>query len=271
MNTRLAVRCSRQKEITSRLLRARGVPAPENTYFHGDDLDRAWAWAEPVLPVVVKPHNGSQGDAVYVNITERAAFDRAFVAVAQRFGGVLIEVFCRGVEHRVTTVDGEIVAVTKRVPAHVVGDGHATVETLVDRKNELRKSSRNRIHKMLTLDDTSVAHLAESGLSPTSVPEAGQQVFLRGTSNISSGGDAMDATDELQPDEAEVVRLATRALPGVRLAGFDVLLPRDDGHDGVCILETNLAPMISMHHFPWHGKPREPAARILDAMFPLTV
>src|SRR5690554_1949856 len=52
-NHRLAQRCTRLKEITSRLLRSKGFPAPENVVFSTKDLERAWSWAQPILPVVL--------------------------------------------------------------------------------------------------------------------------------------------------------------------------------------------------------------------------
>ncbi|NDL57422.1 hypothetical protein [Phytoactinopolyspora mesophila] len=267
LNHRLVTRCATQKEITSRLLRARGLPAPENAYFGADDIERAWAWAEPVLPVVVKPSDLSKGDAVHVDIKDRGAFEGAFNVVVRRSGGALIEVLGRGVEHRITTIDGEIAAATKRLPAHVVGDGITTIEGLVALKNQQRESSGNPVHKLLKLDAVAIEQMTRQGLTSTSVPESGVHVALRATSNVSTGGDAVDATDDLRPDEAEIVRQAARAIPGLRIAGFDVLLPRGSESSGPSIIEVNTAPMISMHHYPWTGQPRDVADRILDAMF----
>lgn len=271
LNVPLAVRCARQKEVASRLLLARGVPAVENAYFGPGDLKRAWAWAEPVLPVVVKPSDKSHGLGVHVEITDRDRFEAAFTSVCEEFGGTLVEIFVRGVEHRVTTVDGEVVAAARRVPAHVVGNGQETIAELVATKNRSRGPRQSPIHKRLQMDDLATAELGKQGLTADSVPTDGRQVFLRATSNISTGGDAVDATDELLREEADVVRRAATAIPGVRLAGFDVMLPRAAQHEEIRIVEVNLAPMISMHHYPWVGRPRNVAVRVLEAMFPRLV
>ncbi|RJN31066.1 hypothetical protein D3250_09340 [Nesterenkonia natronophila] len=102
------------------------------------------------------------------------------------------------------------------------------------------------------------------------MPADGQKVYLRKTSNLHTGGDAVDATDELSPDEREFVVRAARAIPGLRVAGIDVLLPRRETDEAPAILEVNPFPMISMHHFPAAGRPRDVAGPIVRAMFPST-
>lgn len=69
-----------------------------------------------------------------------------------------------------------------------------------------------------------------------------------------------------------MIERAARSISGLRVAGFDVLLPRGKQIEGVkaSILEINANPMISMHHFPWEGSPRDVATAVLDSMFPKT-
>lgn len=100
------------------------------------------------------------------------------------------------------------------------------------------------------------------------VPDPGQVVYLRATSNIHTGGDAVEATDELTTKEAGFVQRAARVFTGLRVGGFDVLLPRGGRGVEPCVLEINATPMISMHHFPSIGRPRDAAGRLVEAMFP---
>ena len=41
---------------------------------------------------------------------------------------IIIENYVTGFDHRMLVVNGELVAVSKRVPGHVVGDGEKTIE-----------------------------------------------------------------------------------------------------------------------------------------------
>jgi cyanophycin synthetase len=267
-NTELAKRCVRNKDVTARLLRTKNVAAPESCFFSTGDTERAWAWSEAVLPVVVKPSNSTHGKLVHVGISDRQGFDLAFKTVSDTHGGALVEQFIQGVEHRVAVVAGGVVAATRRVPAHVVGDGVSTIDELVRAKNKLRKTSPNPIHFALEIDDAVRAQLSNHGLALDSVPADQQVVRLRATSNIHTGGDAVDATEDLSSDERELIERAARALPGLRVAGFDVLLPRNPGDADPHVLEVNHAPMLSMHHFPWSGTPRDVTTHLIDAMFP---
>lgn len=271
LNSKLAISCVRQKDVTSRLLRRRGVPTPESAFFAAHDAERAWLWAKPILPVAVKPVGSSKGRSIFLRVSDRQTFVDSFNAVSSRYGGALVEEFIGGIEHRILVIDGNVVAATRRVPASVVGDGESTVQELVLRKNQARQERMDPIHLLLSLDDQARKELSRQGLRADSVPDVGSHVLLRSTSNIHTGGDAVDATDDLSADVRNMVEEAARALPGLRLGGFDVLLPSQMTDGPASILEVNDNPMISMHHFPWSGAPRDVASAVIDAMFPSSV
>lgn len=264
LNTRLAKQVVTQKEVTSRLLRHRGIPAPDNAVF--TDERRAWSWAESALPVVLKPTSTNKGTLVHMDIGDRSSFTEAFERILDRYGQVLVEEQLSGEEHRFSVIKGDVVAVTRRVPMHVVGDAQRTVNELIQEKNAERGRTGNPIHKPLIVDDEVRRTLAAASVTLDDVPDAAETVWLRRTSNISIGGDAIDATDHVDPRHIELVKRAARAISGLRVAGFDVLIDGDDA----TILEVNAAPMLTMHHYPWLGQPRDAMGRLLDAMFPAT-
>lgn len=272
INGVLAKRCTLFKDVTSRLLRTYGVSAPENMVFHADESDLAWAWAERRLPVAVKPNSGDGGRQIHLEIRDYADFFAAFDDVAASDGDVLVERFVSGVEHRVLMVFGEVAAAARRAPAHVLGDGVSTVSTLVEAKNRARREADNPAHWEIPLDELSTRTLAHHGWDWSSVPEDGAQVMLRTNSNVHSGGDGIDATDELTAAERDLAERAIRSIPGLKLAGLDLLLPRHaDGSPASgdpVVLEVNASPMMIGHHYPWSGSPRDVTGMLLDAMFP---
>lgn len=241
-----------------------GVNAPEGVIFKPGEAERAWRWAEPLGTLVVKPHNGTHGSNVHVGINTWREFQTAFQAVSEVRDQILVEKFHKGVEHRCLVVDDRLVAATRRRPASVKGNGISTIEQLVASKNR----SRGRVHKRLQTGEVEHRYLAEQGLAFDSVPVEGQRVYLRGTSNIHTGGDAIDATSEVTRSEKATIEKAVRSIPGLRVVGLDVLLPRSPGDSELTIIEINHMPMTSMHHFPWEGRRRNVSARIMDAMFP---
>jgi len=268
-NTSLAIEVTNRKEITSRMLRGKGFPAPENIVFSNTDVDRAWAWAQPILPVVIKPYNDAKGTDVYVKITEYDEFVHCFHKVGEKHKEVLIEEYISGKEYRFTYVKNEIVGVAHRIPANVTGDGVSTIAELVEKKNKEREQRKNPIHIKIKLDEEIERVLSKLNYTFQTIPADGEMVYLRSNSNVSTGGDAIDVTDDISFEIKETVRKAVRAIPGARICGVDVLINGEDIH----ILEMNvgpLGPMLTMHHFPWVGKKREVIGKVVDALFPET-
>ena len=267
INSLLARRCVRYKDVTSRLLQNYGINAATNTAFSRDQLRQAWAWAETQTPVVVKPPNDGMGDSVHIGIVDFAEFERAFTAVAAVSESVLVERLIEGVEHRVLLIHGKVAAAARRIPANVIGDGHSTIAELVDEKNRLRTESANPVHFQIPIDGTVVRKLATQGHELASVPDRDARIWLRSNSNVHSGGDGVDATDELRPEEIEMAEKTAQAIPGLRISGLDLLLPREGQGTTPHVLEINGTPMITGHHYPWFGKSRDVAGVLVDAMF----
>jgi cyanophycin synthetase len=185
---------------------------------------------------------------------------------------VIVEQFYRGNDHRILVVDGEIIAVAERIPAHVVGDGRSTIAQLVERVNQdpRRGDGHEKVMTRITVDEHVIGLLAKSGLTPESVPEAGRTVYLRDTANLSTGGTAVDRTDDIHPDNATIARRAARAI-GLDVCGIDFMAPdiaKSVHETGGGIVEVNAAPGFRMHLQPSEGRPRNVARPVLDMLFP---
>ena len=80
----------------------------------------------------------------------------------------------------------------------MLGDGRRSVSELVKQVNEdpLRGTGFENLLVKLEIDNEARSCLATLELTPDSVPEAGQWVALRRIGNISTGGTAVDCTQE---------------------------------------------------------------------------
>ncbi|MFD1416288.1 ATP-grasp domain-containing protein [Oceanobacillus jeddahense] len=266
-NTRLAGKLTKYKNATGNFLRGMGYSSLENAVFLTDEVNRAWKWAEDILPVVVKPNDGIMGKLVFVKIDTYDEFKACFEKIAEVRDEILIEKFIEGAEYRFTFVKNDIVAVVKRVPANIVGDGLKNIEQLITSKNKQRSQRKNPLHKKLDMGEESERVLKKQGLSFNVIPKKGETIYLRNNSNVSTGGDAIDVTDDIQPELKETIRKAILDIPGLRVCGVDVLINGDDYH----ILEINAHAMLTMHHFPWEGEKREVVSKVIDGMFPGTL
>ncbi len=221
---------------------------------------------------MVKPLDSNQGKGVHLKLNTPAEIRDAFACASKYSAGVIVEQYVKGWDYRVLVVGNEVRAVARRVPAHVVGDGHHTVRELVDMVNRdpLRGEKHEKPLTKLRLDDVAVALLKKAGLSPESVPRDGETVLLRENGNLSTGGTAIDCTELIHPDNAELAVQAASAL-GIDNAGIDIVtedISESILDTGGVIVEVNTAPGIRMHLYPSEGTPRNVARYIVDYLFP---
>ena len=267
----IAVELASDKEETHNLLGDLGLPVPRQrlVYSEGEAVRAAGRIG---YPVVVKPLNANHGRGVSIDLKDPEAVKLAFEQARQHSRGILVESFIRGLDHRMLVVDGQLIAASKRVPGHIVGDGEKTVAELVEVVNSdpRRGIGHEKVLTRLEFDHQAERLLAQKGYSQSSVPPAGEVVFLRSTGNLSTGGTAVDVTDTIHPDNREMAQRAARAI-GLDVAGIDFLtddIAKSFRETGGAICEVNAAPGFRMHVSPSEGQPRDVAGPVIDMLFP---
>jgi cyanophycin synthetase len=153
-----------------------------------------------------------------------------------------------------------------------VGDGTHTIEQLVEEVNSdpRRGIGHEKVLTRLTFDHQAETMLARKGYTSQTVPDAGEQVFLRSTGNLSTGGTATDVTDVVHPDNVEMAVRAVKAV-GLDIGGVDFLttdITESYKDVGGAICEINAAPGFRMHMAPSEGRPRDVAGPVMDMLFP---
>ncbi|HEU4885373.1 MAG TPA: cyanophycin synthetase, partial [Longimicrobium sp.] len=267
----IGVEIAQDKDDTRRVLGAIGLPVPEGVT--ASSAEAAVDAANEIgWPVLIKPLDASHGRGISGELREDDAVRRAY-AVASEWGRrVIVEQFVTGRDYRVLVVDGRVAAVAERVPAHVVGDGTHTIRQLIASANQdpRRGKGHSRTLTRLPDDEATSAFLATRGLTCDSVPAAGEQVFLRATANLSTGGTSIDRTDEIHPDNVTACEMAAGVV-GLDIAGIDVLSPDITvpfRENGAVIIEVNAAPGLRMHTHPTEGTPRYVGAPIIEMLYP---
>ena len=267
----IAVEIASDKEETHMLLGDLGLPVPSQRLVYGEK--EALRAAEGIgFPVVVKPLNANHGRGVSINLSDMDAVEVAYGQAREHSRGVLVESFIRGLDHRLLVVDGQLIAASKRVPGHVVGDGKSTIEELVEEVNSdpRRGIGHEKVLTRLELDHQALRLLERKGHDRGDVPPAGEVVYLRSTANLSTGGTAIDVTDLVHPDNREMAQRAALAI-GLDVAGVDFLttdISKSFRETGGAICEVNAAPGFRMHVAPSEGQPRDAAGPVIDMLFP---
>lgn len=259
------------KDLTKQLLGDAGIPVPRGIVARSME-EAAEEIARLGFPLVTKPLDGNHGRGITIGIADEEQLRFGFELARQHSKRVIVEQFYPGRDHRILVIDGKLVAVAERIAAHVVGDGVHTIEQLVDIVNQdpRRGEGHEKVMTRIKIDDHVREYIGRSGLTPQSVPAAGDVVMLRATANLSTGGTAVDRTNEIHFDNAEIARRAA-AIIGLDIAGIDFVCPditKSVRETGGGIIEVNAAPCFRMHLEPSEGAPRDVARPVLEMLFP---
>jgi cyanophycin synthetase len=270
----LAVELACDKEGTKTILKDGGIPVPRGTVIQY--LDELPAAIEEVggFPIVIKPLDGNHGRGISIDVKNQQEAEEAYdlASAASKTRSVIVERYYKGSDHRILVINGKVAAVAERIPAHVVGDGRSTIEELIEITNRdpNRGDGHANVLTKITIDKTALNVLGKQGYELTSILPQGAIAYLRATANLSTGGIAVDRTDEIHPENVWIAQRVAKLI-GLDIAGIDVVT--DDIRkplkevDGV-IVEVNAAPGFRMHVAPSRGLPRNIAAPVIDMLFP---
>ncbi len=270
----LAVELACDKEGTKRVLEDAGVPVPRGAVIqYLDELEDVIGDLGG-FPIVIKPLDGNHGRGISINIGNMEDAEEAYdlASSASKTRSVIVEHYYRGTDHRILVVDGKVVAVAERIPAHVTGDGHSTIEELIEITNSdpNRGVGHDNVLTRISIDKTALGVLKRQDYDLGTVLPSGEIAYLRDTANLSTGGIAIDRTDDIHPENIWLAQRVSKVI-GLDIAGIDVVTEDISKPlrevDGV-VVEVNAAPGFRMHAYPSKGLPRNVGAAVLDMLFP---
>ena len=101
------------------------------------------------------------------------------------------------------------------------------------------------------------------------IPKKNEIVYLRENSNISTGGDSIDFTDDIDSSYKEIAILAAKSV-NAKITGVDMMI--NNIKEKACeenygIIEINFNPAIHIHSYPYKGINRKVAGKVLKLLF----
>jgi cyanophycin synthetase len=271
----IAVEIAGDKSATKKLLGDMGVPVPKGVRIRSED-EIEDALETVGFPCVVKPLDANHGKGATVGLTSIEQVREAF-KLAQYYSNssrkyVIIERQLIGEDFRALVVNNQLVAVAERTPAHVVGDGESTIAQLIDKVNHdpRRGYGHEKVLTQIVVDDQTKGLLRAKDYTLATILNKGEKLILKTTANISTGGTAIDRTDDVHPENVFLFERIAQII-GLDIAGVDVIAPdistplRENGGG---IIEVNAAPGFRMHLSPSDGIGRNVAEHVIDMLFP---
>ena len=222
--------------------------------------------------IVIKPKstNFGLGISILKENNKEAVYKRAVEIAFEHDNSILIEDFVSGREFRFFVMGEKVVGILHRVPANVKGDGTLTIRELVIEKNKdpLRGKGYVTPLEKISLGEAEQMFLADQTLNFESIPDKDQIVYLRENSNISTGGDSIDFTDDIHQSYKDIAVKATKSLD-VEITGLDMMILDVNApatKQNYSIIEMNFNPAIHIHCYPYKGENRYLNEKVLDAL-----
>ena len=269
-DTYVSVLIMENKTVTKKVLAEKGVKVPRGEEFNTIEDAKIKAHNYINKPIVIKPKSTNFG--IGINIFPEGAnledIIHAFEIAFKNDNTVLIEEFIKGKEYRFLVINDEVVGILHRVPANVIGDGEKTITELVEVKNQdpLRGKGYVTPLEKIRLEENAELFLKQQGKNFDYIPKKDEIIYLRENSNISTGGDSVDYTDDIPQKFKDIAVNAAKAA-GAKICGVDMMLEDySDENTNYAIIELNFNPAIHIHSYPYKGKERKIATHVLKLL-----
>ncbi|WP_274426465.1 N-acetylglutaminylglutamine synthetase [Chelativorans sp. YIM 93263] len=260
LTTGVAMSICDDKAVTRRIVEKAGIKVPEQMEA-SSGREEIEDFLRKHERVVVKPARGEQGRAVAVGLETVEDVERAVEGAREVCDRVLLEAFFEGEDLRLVVIDYKLVAAAVRRAPRVVGDGVKTIESLI-RHQSRRRAAATGGESTIPIDDETRRCLANAGYALDSVPSEGEEVIVRKTANLHTGGSIHDVTADVHPKLAEAACVAARAID-IPVVGIDLMV-RSPKRPEYVFIEANERPGLANH------EPQPTAERFVDLLFPRT-
>lgn len=267
----IAVDIVADKERTKKILSAAKIPVP-NGVLLSDPEELEYAIERVGFPLVIKPVDGNHGRGITTNVKSFAAAKTAFELAKNVSAHIIAERFVQGWDYRFLLINYKLVAVAKRTPAMVSGNGKSTVAQLIDEVNSNpdRGEGHEKILTKIIVNEVTEKILADKGYTLDTVLPFAEILYLKDTANISTGGTATDLTHLVHPDNVfmaeRIARLVNLDICGIDIIAQDINVPITEKNGAV--IEVNAAPGFRMHITPSKGIGRNIGGMVIDMLYP---
>ena len=267
----IAVDLASNKDETKRMLQEAAIPVAKGMCIMNEEQIKD-VIEKVDFPLVFKPLDGNHGKGASINVkTMEEAID-AFHHAKKYSRKVIVEKFITGFDFRILIINHRFIAAALREPAHVIGDGASNIQQLIDleNKNPLRGYGHENVLTEISVDKETFDQLAKCNYTLDTILKKGEQCYLKGTANLSTGGTSTDVTDIMHPTNIFTCERISRII-GLDICGIDIMaknLSEPLQTSGGVVLEVNAAPGFRMHLAPAKGLPRNVAAPVIDMLYP---
>ena len=269
-DTYISVLIMENKSVTKKVLRDHNIRVPDGIEISSLEEGISAADIYEGKPIVVKPKstNFGTGISIFSEGTDKKSIIEALKIAFKYDNTILLEEFIKGKEYRFLVIDDKVEGILHRVPANVKGDGIHSIRELTEIKNKdpLRGYHYVTPLEKINLDENAELFLKVQNKTFDYIPHKDEIVYLRENSNISTGGDSIDYTDEI-PDKFKKIAVDCARAVNAKICGVDMMLEDySDENKPYGIIELNFNPAIHIHCYPYKGTERKIGREVLKLL-----
>lgn len=257
-----AKRITRSPSMTRRHLQASEVPTLVGRAFHVSQQRTAASFIRELgQPVVARPPLTQTGQSAALDVRDEHELTDAWDVMADACKHLPVveqqidlEAYRSGLVIRVFVAGEEVHAAVVRVPLYVVGDGNSTVGELADAEIGRRKEHNYLADRGPEITDE---FLHDAATSRREVLPDNEVKLLTKRPDVDNGwGLSIDVLDRLNSSLKTLAVDAMWAIPGLPVAGIEVLAPSLDSPEGAAVLGIQPDADLAEFRFPAYGQGR---------------
>lgn len=239
---------AKRKQLTNLVLEESQLPVPKQIPLYSP-IDAIKFFDTYNKRIVIKPSQQLGGIGITLLPSTEDDVIKAFQIAKEKTHakggvGVLGEEFIDGENYRLLVVGNNVIGAVRRKAAHVIGDGNNTIQELIDISNQEREKD---ILKPIKIDNEVDLRLKELNMKLDSIPEQNQEIILRYSCNLTTGGTTEECMAEVGDYYKDLAIKAVKAL-GMEFGGVDIITPDISNETKCAINEVNYNPGLRLHY-----------------------
>lgn len=248
----------RSKQQAKKCFKQLNIPSAKSLLFY-NPFSTLFFVKKYGFPVVIKPNIGGFSRGVYFPINNYWQLLSASFLVKIWWHSSIIEQYLAGNNYRIVVLKNDIMAIVRRHPPFVIGNGYDSISTLIDTENLVRQ----QMGLLPTMANIPKNHpikqyLRKQQLTLSSIIAKDTQINLHHKIALELGSIVeVIPKEQLTKANCEVLFNITNYF-NANILGIDVICEQElniNFSEQKCIfLEVNSRPFLSMHDVPRYGK-----------------
>tara|TARA_R110001583_G_scaffold51161_11_gene159777 strand:+ start:8092 stop:8997 length:906 start_codon:yes stop_codon:yes gene_type:complete len=211
------------------------------------------------FPLVIKPNVSGFSRGSHFPIRNYNELWKAIFFAKCWWPFTVVEKYLQGHNYRVVVANGKIMSVLERYAPFVIGDGHSTIDQLIDAENKIREEmGLYPCMYPLQKGAQTTTFLKKSGYNLQTVPAENENVTLFYRISLAPGGVVEVIDKSLLPEANQTLFKDVLKLFDANILGIDVIMEKgidvDHSEQKFIFLEVNSRPYLKMHGYPRYGQ-----------------